>query len=162
VASQDPNCAPKNISRQHGAIGLFANRTWRPNKEHAFLVIEGVAKYGQRYLIRSDLYVRDGAVIIQAFQYSPQAFLKDTNNDAKHCRAGLFEQEKIKRVLDKICEFQMQAGFHNYALMSDSESNTVNCISWCIRMLNEATETNLDGWIPSLVVARPLSICNLS
>jgi hypothetical protein len=152
VAAIDENNAEPEIGIGFGVIGLFANRATIPLfREHAYLMLEGISEFGQRYLIRGDLYSRrNKAVHIVISQCSPQDFLRFTRDI--RCRTGTFGRADLKACLDKMYASRSEQGFYGYARHPSGRS-TLNCLTWAARML-ETIGINIDGWIPSLTVRR--------
>lgn len=153
---RDSRCDDNTIDYNSGVIGLFANRTTIPFiGEHAYLIVEGVSKFGQRYLIRGDLYAQDdNKVTIRVSQCSPQDFFKFSGEGEKvYCRIGQFYREEIEAIIRKICESHFRENFFNYDI------HGFNCITWAIDRLREATGIDMDGWHPAAVV-RPGGRCN--
>lgn len=166
VVAQEPNNQENAIDINWGAIGLFANKTAVPLiGEHAYLMVEGVSGFGQRYLIRGDLFynVADKSTHIRVSQCSPQEFLKFAKNGKKtYCRTGIFKRKDIKDVLNKICTSHLQESYLNYAIYSGTNGYAINCITWAVAMLKEVIQNgdHLRGWTPTGIVKRNDS-CNI-
>jgi len=149
----------KAINLNLGAIGLFAKKPKNLLDEHAFLVVEGISKFGQRYLIRADLYATpEKKIVIRIIQCSPQDFLEYISHDSEKlfCNVAKLKREKIKLALEKICMKGCQADFSTYKAWRP-KNNAVNCITWLrdeILMPDVLDVSVAEGWRPSDVVGQ--------
>lgn len=165
IASIDPRNTEREIDFKFGMIGLFAKKTIFPwTGEHAYIMVEGISKFGQRYLVRGDLYTPNGNVVsIRISQCSPQDFLRFISNREEfvHCKTGRFEYEIIQQVLKKMCSSRSQQGFYSYSIRPNTDGNGVNCLTWATQNILRGIIPNIEGWIPSITVRGTSPACRI-
>ncbi len=156
VASQDSGNRSREISYTCGVIGLFAVKPRHAFfGEHAYLMVEGISEFGQRFLIRGDLFSDSaGKVLIQITHCPPKDFLEFTGNGENiYCRTGRFNREEINKVLAEMCRSRDTQDFMNYSIIPNEDLNTHNCLSWAARMLKRVVAFDA-GFCPSRSVRR--------
>jgi len=163
----------QQIDQAHGMVGLFSYKTKTGEGksgsffgagEHAFIVMEGVHRFGQRFLVMGDLYsVGRSGVMIQICRVTSEEFRQRTKGlegvYVKKAQASKEQLQKLKRVM---LLSRSEQEFLRYATCPrGSRKNEHSCLTWALRMLNEAeiiTHGQTDTWIPSWEVGNKGSI----
>ncbi|CAM4452012.1 MAG: hypothetical protein LEGION0398_MBIBDBAK_00764 [Legionellaceae bacterium] len=130
-----------NISRMFGG-------------EHAFLVMEGLHKFGQRYLLMADLYSPDGKKInIQLCYVSPSDIKKRTQDfTGVFQKTAKITKEQSKKLREVMLNFRNTQGLSTYATFPKENSNQYNCLTWILTMLYKSEiidSPKENSWIPS-------------
>lgn len=127
LASFDQNNPNKKLIISQGIMGILIKRNRSTSEEHTYIILEGVSKFGQRYLILGDLFFksRSEVITVQISQYTPQDFLSFINqSDNVFFKSALFTRKEMKRILKSLCNFRDKKGEFNSSLYSNAENNT--------------------------------------
>jgi hypothetical protein len=153
--------------KEAAVVGLFAYDTgslplFNLHKEHAFLIIEGMHDFGQRYIMRADLYKENrktDRIKIRYIYLSPQEYcaLAEKNEECKPRFLQVSKEEVIK-LHDEIINFRRKEESFHFEMIP-KKTNEFNCLTWAYHMLEQAgivgerqSNQSLVGKPPSQVV----------
>lgn len=139
IASIDKDNFHKKFDIEHGMMGLFIKKSCSSSAEQAYLFIEGILKFGQRYLICCNLSIQShNAIHIQVTQYTPQDFIKFTHQEENiFLKSGLFMRKNIKKVINTMMQFCHEEMFYDQAILFNN-SDDMNCLKWVMELLRVA------------------------
>lgn len=156
ITSFDVHNDTKIININHGIIGLMLRKNPSLTRELVYLVIEGISKFGQRYILRGDLFAaHDGTIKVNLSHCTPQEFLNFTNcGKDVFFKSLLASRVEIKRVIKKIIDYHdKQSSFNSH--LGSTNKNNYNCLSWAIKLLEEAgVEKEVRSWLPPCEVTQ--------
>lgn len=147
LTSIDKDSPHKKFNIDHGIIGLFVKKT-RSNEavEHAYLFVEGISKFGQRFLICGNLSSKSSGIMdIEIAQWTPQDFLKFASlNENVLFKTSLFTRREIKQTIIAMSQFQNK---QSSAKLLNTASESQSCLMWIMEILKEARiEEEIFSW----------------
>jgi len=144
----------KMIDRDCGMVSLLAFKTTLPPfGEHAFLGIEGIHDFGQRYIMMAELFETPKGIKVYLTYCSPQEYLYRTKDGEKvHGRSARIEIGKINQLKEEILTSRSYEEFGNYALVPGNRQGVYNCFTWAVKILGSIGIKMEVGWFPSQAV----------
>lgn len=148
------------ITPNQGVVGLFANKPFRKQSifssargEHAFLILEGMHKFNQRYLIRADLFAdKANKIFIQICYLTPEELYQCTKElSVVNCKIVQVQQETLKCLRNEITAFRDKQDAYSYSA-TPRRNNQYSCISWAVEMLEKVgimKDGKVNHWLPS-------------
>jgi len=161
------------IDQANGMIGLFAYKTnaslWNlggffGSGEHAFIVMEGVHRFGQRFLLMGDLYsVGRSGVMIQVCRVTPAEFRNRTIElKGVYVKKAPASKKQLQQLKSVMLASKDEQEFLSYVARPNPDKvNEHSCLSWALRMLWKAeiiSDNQASTWIPSWEVGNEQSI----
>jgi len=140
----------ERLDESSGIISLFAFKTALPPfREHAFLAVEGIHDFGQRFIIMGDIFATDEGVMISVAYCSPQEYLDRTGNRERvWSRSVCKPKADIEKLISVMLESRAKQNIHRYQLLPSFEESTNNCLKWAIGVLKKV-RAERGGSMPS-------------
>jgi len=146
----------EKLDENSGIVSLFAFKTVLPPLgEHAFLAVEGIHDFGQRFIIMGDLFAIGKEVMISIAHCSPQEYLDRTSNREVWSQSACKSKEIIKKLISEMIESRSNQDFYHYRLLPNFKDDGVfNCYNWAKKILKSIGIDIPDGVVPSWILGK--------